>query len=138
MALAAIAGASLTADVRSQEKSRVQLGGALGRMASMFGGKAAKEGITSEVAVKGDRKLTRTDDRGQIIDLAQEKVYEIDYADKSYKVATFAEIRKRIEEAQQKAKDQMARAQGKQASEPQKKMAMDVVSKEAGGKRGRE
>jgi hypothetical protein len=135
MALAAIAGASLTADVRSQEKSRVQLGGALGRMASMFGGKAAKEGITSEVAVKGDRKLTRTDDRGQIIDLAQEKVYEIDYADKSYKVATFAEIRKRIEEAQQKAKDQMARAQGKQASEPQKKMAIDVVSKETGEKK---
>jgi hypothetical protein len=135
MALAAIAGASLTADVRSQEKSRVQLGGALGRMASMFGGKAAKEGITSEVAVKGDRKLTRTDDRGQIIDLAQEKVYEIDYADKSYKVATFAEIRKRIEEAQQKAKDQMARAQGKQGSEPQKKMAIDVVSKETGEKK---
>jgi hypothetical protein len=135
MALAAIAGASLTADVRSQEKSRVQLGGALGRMASMFGGKAAKEGITSEVAVKGDRKLTRTDDRGQIIDLAQEKVYEIDYADKSYKAATFAEIRKRIEEAQQKAKDQMARAEGKQASEPQKKMAIDVVSKETGEKK---
>jgi hypothetical protein len=135
MALAAIAGASLTADVRSQEKSRVQLGGALGRMASMFGGKAAKEGIMSEVAVKGDRKLTRTDDRGQIIDLAQEKVYEIDYADKSYKAATFAQIRKRIEEAQQKAKDQMARAQGKQASEPQKKMAIDVVSKETGEKK---
>ena len=135
MALAAFAGASLTADVRSQEKSRVQLGGALGRMASMFGGKAANEGITSEVAVKGDRKLTRTDDRGQIIDLAQEKVYEIDYADKSYKVATFAEIRKRIEEAQQKAKDQMARAQGKQGSEPQKKMAIDVVSKETGEKK---
>src|SRR4029450_3423281 len=135
MALAAIAGASLTADVRSQEKSRVQLGGARGRMASMVGGKAANEGITSEVAVKGDRKLTRTDDRGQIIDLAQEKVYEVDYADKSYKVATFAEIRKRIEEAQQKAKDQMARAQGKQGSEPQKKMAIDVVSKETGEKK---
>jgi hypothetical protein len=135
VALGAIAGASLTADVRSQEKSRVQLGGALGRMASMFGGKAAKEGITSEVAVKGDRKLTRTDDRGQIIDLAQEKVYEIDYADKSYKVATFAEIRKRIEEARQKAKDQMAHAQGKQASEPQKKMAIDIVSKETGEKK---
>ena len=60
LAIAMLTGASLTADVRSQEKTRMQLGGALGRMASMFGGKAAKDGITSEVAVKGDRKLTRT------------------------------------------------------------------------------
>jgi hypothetical protein len=136
IALTALAAAPLIADVRSQEKTRLQFGGALGRMASMLGGKAAKEGVTSEVAVKGDRKLTRTDQRGQLIDLAAEKVYEIDYADKSYKVATFAEIRKRMEEAQQKAKEQMARAQGdKPASEPQKKMAIDVVSKESGEKK---
>ena len=99
MAIAMLTGASLFADVRSQEKMRMQFGGALGRMVGMFGGKAAKEGMTSEVAVKGDRKLTRTDDRGQLVDLAEEKVYEIDYSDKSYKVATFAEIRKRMEEA---------------------------------------
>ena len=136
VALVAFTGASLLADVRSQEKTRMEFGGALGRMAAMFGGKATKDGITSDVAVKGDRKLTRMEDRGQLIDLAEEKVYEINFADKSYKVATFAEIRKRMEEAQQKAKEQMARAQGnKPASEPQKKMAIDVVSKETGEKK---
>ena len=136
MAIAALTTAPLLADVRSQEKMRMQFGGALGRMAIMFGGKTVKEGITSEVAVKGDRKLTRMDQRGQLIDLAEEKVYEIDYADKSYKIATFAEIRKRMEEAQQRAKEHMARAQGnKPASQPQKKMAIDVVSKETGEKK---
>jgi hypothetical protein len=106
-------------------------------MASMFGGKAVKEGITSEVAVKGDRKLTRTDDRGQLIDLAEEKVYDIDFGDKSYKVMTFAEIRKKMEEARQKAKEQMGRSEGKpsESSEPQKKMAIDVSSKETGEKK---
>ncbi len=135
LAIAMLTGASLTADVRSQEKTRMQLGGALGRMASMFGGKAAKDGITSEVAVKGDRKLTRTDNRGQLIDLAEEKVYDIDFADKSYRVTTFAEIRKKMEEAQQKAKEQMGKAEGQKPSEPQKKMAIDVVSKETGEKK---
>lgn len=135
LAIAMLTGASLTADVRSQEKTRIQLGGALGRMASMFGGKAAKDGITSEVAVKGDRKLTRTDNRGQLIDLAEEKVYDIDFADKSYRVTTFAEIRKKMEEAQQKAKEQMGKAEGQKPSEPQKKMAIDVVSKETGEKK---
>ena len=114
MAIAMLTGASLFADVRSQEKMRMQFGGALGRMVGMFGGKAAKEGMTSEVAVKGDRKLTRTDDRGQLVDLAEEKVHEIDYSDKSYKVATFAEIRKRMEEAREKAREQMEKAAGQQ------------------------
>jgi hypothetical protein len=133
--LLALATAPLTADVRSQEKTRVQFGGALGRMAGMFGGKAAKEGLTSAVAVKGDRKLTRTDERGQLIDLAEEKIYDIDFAAKSYKVSTFAELRKKMEEARAKAKEQMAPAQGTKQGEPQKKMAIDVVSKETGEKK---
>jgi hypothetical protein len=136
LALVVLTDVPLLADVRSLEKTRMQFGGALGRVASMFGGKAVKEGITSEVVVKGDRKLTRMEGRGQLIDLAEEKVYEIDFSDKSYKVATFAEIRKRMEEAQQKVKEQMSSAQeNKQASQPQKKMAIDVVSKETGEKK---
>jgi hypothetical protein len=131
----ALATTPLTADVRSQERTRVQFGGALGKMAAMFSGKAAKEGLTSEVAVKGDRKLTRTDQRGQLIDLAEEKIYEIDFAARSYKVSTFAELRKKMEEARAKAKEQMASAQGTKQGEPQKKMAIDVVSKETGEKK---
>jgi len=132
-----LGGAVLLADVRTEQKTHAAFGGPLGRMIGMFGGKAAKEGMTSEVAVKGDRKLTRTDNRGQLVDLAEEKVYEIDFSDKSYKVATFAEIRKRMEEARAKAKEQMEKSQGTKSSDsqPQKKMAIEVVSKETGEKK---
>jgi hypothetical protein len=40
IAIAMLTGASLVADVRSQEKMRMQFGGALGRMVSMFGGQS--------------------------------------------------------------------------------------------------
>ena len=48
----------------------------LGRMFNMFGGKAAREGTASTVAVKGNRKATMSDAAGQIIDLDEEKVYD--------------------------------------------------------------
>jgi hypothetical protein len=32
----------------------------------LFGGRAAREGVVTTIAVKGDRKVTRTDQRGQI------------------------------------------------------------------------
>jgi hypothetical protein len=136
VAIVAVAAWPCAADVRTEEKSQVKFGGALGKVASLFGGKAAKEGIVSTLVVKGDRKLTRTDDRGQLVDLAEEKVYDIDFGDKSYTVITFAEMRRKLEEAQQKAKEQMGRAQGgqQQSSEP-KKMAIDVISKETGEKK---
>ena len=137
VAIVAVTASPCAADVRTEEKSQVQFGGALGKVASFFGGKAAKEGIVSTLVVKGDRKLTRTDDRGQLIDLAEEKVYDIDFGDKRYTVITFAEMRRKLEEAQQKAKEQMGRAQGGQqpSSEPKKKMAIDVISKETGEKK---
>jgi len=72
-------------DVKTQQKGQVKLGGALGRMFSMFGGKAAREGVVTRVAVKGDRMMTASDENGQLIDLAEEKVYDIDFGGKSYK-----------------------------------------------------
>ena len=42
-------------------------------MVNIFGGKAAREGVTSTVAVKGDRKATLNDTTGQIIDLAKKR-----------------------------------------------------------------
>src|SRR5512134_2353402 len=79
---------SLVADVKTQEKGQVKFEGMLGRMMNMFGGKAAKEGIVSNVAVKGDRKANLTENGGQIIDLDEEKVYELDSRKKTYKVTT--------------------------------------------------
>ena len=92
---------SLSADVRSDQRIRFQLGGALGKMVNMFS-KGAREGVTTMVAVKGNRKATMSgDSTGQIIDLTEEKIYDLDLKNKTYKVTTFAEIRKQMEEAQE-------------------------------------
>ena len=134
----ALGSAVLVADVRTEQKTHATFGGPLGRMVSMFGGKAAKEGVVETVAVKGDRKMTTNDKTARLVDLAEEKVYEIDLDGKSYKVITFDEIRKKMQEEQEKAKEQMAKMQDKKdekPAEPQKKMAIDVATKETGEKK---
>jgi hypothetical protein len=95
--------AALRADVKTDEKMKFEFGGVLGKVVNIFGGKGAREGITSTVAVKGSRKSTFNDTTGQIVDLAEEKVYDLDLKHKSYTVITFAEIRQRMEEAKAKA-----------------------------------
>jgi hypothetical protein len=112
--------APMRADVKTQEKSLVKLGGALGKMVSMFGGKGMREGIVSTVAVKGDRKARITDKTEQIIDLKEEKIYDIDLEDKSYTVTTFAELRKKMEEARQRAKENADKRASKNEEEPKK------------------
>ena len=113
---------SLRADVRSDQKARVEFAGMLGRMFNMFGGKSAREGVTTSIAVKGDRKATTSDTTEQIIDLAEEKVYDLDLKKKSYKVTTFAELRRRMEEAKKKAQEdaqkEAAREKDKTAPPP--------------------
>ena len=118
---------SLRADVREDQKAHVQFAGMLGRMFNMFGGKTAREGVTSTIAVKGDRKATMSDVTGQIIDLGEEKVYDLDLKKKSYTVATFAELRRRMEEAKKKA-DENARKEA--AREKDKPAAADPNAKQ--------
>src|SRR5688572_25606492 len=50
-------GGVAQADVRTDEKTQVKLEGMLGRMAGLFGGRAAREGVVSTVSVKRDRKM---------------------------------------------------------------------------------
>src|SRR4051794_27266113 len=110
------------AEVKTREKSQVKLEGMFGRVMSMFGGKAAKEGIVATAAVKGNRKATMNDSTGQIIDLSEEKVYELDLKKKTYQVTTFDEIRRQMKEAKEKAEKE-AREQSKEEtkeSQPQK------------------
>ncbi len=104
---------SANADVKMDEKSQVKFGGMLGKMFNFFGGKAAKEGMVSSVAVKGDRKMTVTDNVGEIVDLKEEKKYEFDLKKKTYRVITFDQIRKEIEEARQKAEKEAAKSKDK-------------------------
>jgi hypothetical protein len=65
------------------------------------------------VAVKGDREARLTQETGQIVDLSEEKVYDLDLKKKVYKTTTFAELRRRMEEARKKAQEEAQRAQAK-------------------------
>jgi hypothetical protein len=141
-----VAGLALTtvavrADVRADEKSHVEFAGMLGRMVNFFGGKAAREGITSTVAVKGDRKASMNDATGQIIDLGEEKIYDLDLKRKTVKVTTFAELRRRMEEAQKKAQEDAKKEQPQAESKPaqqtkdEKQMEIDFDVKNTGQKK---
>jgi hypothetical protein len=136
-----VSSSSIRADVRADEKTRVELAGMLGRMMNIFGGKAAREGVTSTVAVKGDRKATLNDTTGQIVDLGEEKVYDLDLKKKTYTVTTFAELRRRMEEAQKKAQEDARKesAREKEKAPPpdpnQKQVEVDFDIKNTGQKK---
>jgi hypothetical protein len=107
----------------------------------MFGGKSAREGVTSTIAVKGDRKATTSDATGQIIDLAEEKVYDLDLKKKSYTVTTFAELRRRMEEAKRKADENARKEAAREKDKPAaadpnaKQMEVDFDIKNTGAKK---
>ena len=133
------ASPAIRADVRSEEKSKIEFTGMLGRMVNLFGGKGAKEGTVSTVAVKGNRKATFNDTTGQIIDLGEEKIYELDMKKKTYKVATFAELRRRMEEAKAKAEQNAQKEQAREkTAEPAPKennVEIDFDVKDTGQKK---
>jgi hypothetical protein len=104
-ALALASVEAVHADVRADQKTKFQLAGPLGRMLTMFGGKGAREGVAATVAVKANRKMTLNDATGQIIDLAEEKIYDLDVHRKTYRVTTFEELRRQMEEARRKAEE---------------------------------
>ena len=116
--LAISALASLHADVKTEERMKFELGGMLGKVVNVFGGKDAREGTMTTVALKGSRKSTFSDATGQIIDLAEEKIYDLDVKRKTYRVMTFAELRQRMEEAKAKAEKAAREEQAKQKAEP--------------------
>jgi hypothetical protein len=91
---------SVHADVKTRTKTLLKLEGMLGRIASMAGGAAAKDGLTETVAVKGHRKSSFNSQTGQIVDLSEEKIYNIDFKKKEYRVMTFAALREQLQKAQ--------------------------------------
>jgi hypothetical protein len=128
--VAILASSQALADVRAEEKSQLKFEGMLGRMMNLFGG---GDPLTQVVSVKGDRKATLSKDRGQIVDLAEEKIYDLDLRRKTYTVTTFAELRKRMEEARQKAASQVpAPSQEKPASGQQAEFEVEFSLKESG------
>lgn len=135
--LVALAAGPARADVKTREKSQIKFEGMLGRMVGMFGGKAAKEGIESATAVKGNRKATMNDTTGHIVDLSEEKIYDVDMAKKTYAVMTFDQMRQRMREARERAEKDARKEQGKEekAGQPQKEFEVDFDVKETGQKK---
>lgn len=133
--LAALVFGAALADAKIEEKTQVEFTGMMGKAFKIFGGKAAKEGTVSTKAVKGDRMMERTEDNGHLIDLAAEKVFEINFGKKTYTVKTFAEIREEMRKAMEdmkKHKGEMAEAQ--QPKEGQIEYEVDFDVKETGNK----
>jgi hypothetical protein len=129
-----------SAEVKTRDKAQVKFEGTLGRVMNLFGGKATKEGIVSTNAVKGDRKATFNDDTGRIVDLKEEKVYDLDMKKKTYQVTTFEELRRRLREAQEKAQRDAQKEQGQeqpqaQQQKPEKELEVDFDVKETGQKK---
>ena len=127
------------AEVKTRDRTQVHFEGMLGRMFSMFGGKAAKEGVESTTAVKGNRKATINDTTGKIIDLSEEKVYDLDMKKKMYTVTTFDDLRRKMREQADQAKQQAQKEepapQQQQAQKPQKEYQVDFDVKETGQKK---
>ncbi|PYR76654.1 MAG: hypothetical protein DMF86_11595, partial [Acidobacteria bacterium] len=108
-----LGAAMVTADVKTRDRAQLKFES---RVLNFFMGKAAKEGIESTVAVKGSRKATMNDATGRIVDLAEEKVYDLDVHRKTYTVKTFAQIRQEMRDEQK----------------PEREMEVDVDVKETG------
>lgn len=121
LSLVAVGAGAAQAEVKTRNKSQVKFEGMLGRMMGMFGGKAVKEGVVATSAVKGDRMVTLNDTTGRIVDLAEEKVYELDLKKKSYTVMTFAELRQQLKEAQEKAQRDAEKAAKEEAGKEKEK-----------------
>lgn len=125
------ASTQLSADIRTDQRVKFQLGGAIGRLVNMFS-KGAREGSTSVVAVKGNRKATMSDTTGQIIDLSEEKIYDLDMKKKTYKVTTFAQLRKQMEDAEREAEKSAReeRSEPREPSQPSQPSQKDPNEKE--------
>lgn len=140
--LVTVTAVPASAEVKTREKTAVKFEGMLGRMMGLFGGKAAREGIVSTTAVKGNRKVTINDQSGQIVDLGEEKIYDVDFRKKEYKVTTFAEIRQRMKEARERAErdaresgEKTEKSDPQEPGKPAKEYEVDFDLKETGQKR---
>jgi hypothetical protein len=126
-----VPAALVRAEIKTEEKNLIKFEGFLGKMMGMFAGKAAREGIINTVAVRGNRKATMSDTTGEIVDLSEEKVYSLDLKKKTYEVATFDEIRRRMLEAQEKAK-KAVKQEPAEAPPQGQEMETDFSVKESG------
>jgi hypothetical protein len=134
--LLALTAPPTIADVRTRERTAIKFEGMLGRVVGMFGGRAARDGIVSTTVVKADRKATITDTTTQIIDLSEERVYDLDLKRRTYQITTFDEIRRQMREAREKAeRDAKQQRQDEPGPEPGVEMDVDFDVRETGARK---
>lgn len=127
--------APLLADVKTRDRTTLKFES---RLLNFFMGKAAKEGLQTTTAVKGNRKATFNDSTGRIIDLSEEKVYDLDMKKKTYTVTTFDELRRRMREQAEKAQEQARKqepGEAQEAQKPQREYEIDFDVKDTGQKK---
>jgi hypothetical protein len=124
------------ADVKTEERTKIELPGLLGGFMKTFGGKAAREGVVSKVALKGNRKMSVNEDTATLVDLSEEKIYQIDMKKKTYTVLTFEQMRRQMQEAMDKAKAELAKNRPPQptTSDQQPQFDVDFKLQESGQK----
>jgi len=103
--MAAIAVTTMHADVKTRQRTQLKFEGMMGRVMNMASGGAA-DGITNTVAVRGARKAEINDRTGRIVDLTEERVYELDIRRREYRIVTFAELRAQWQKAKADAERQ--------------------------------
>ena len=107
-------------------------------MFNLFGGKGAKEGIEGKTAVKGNRKAVLSDTGGTIIDLSEEKVYELDIEEEAVQGRRPSSRSARDARGAERAAKEAERAEPGEKSEPQKpakEHEVDFDVKETGQKK---
>ena len=122
LVVAALSAPHVLADVKTREKTTMKFEGFMGGIINKMSG--GNDGLTSTVAVKGNRMSTINDTNGQIVDLVEEKIYMLDVKRKEYKTVTFAEMRKQMEEARK------ALQQQQQSMNPEDKQAVQDAGKQ--------
>lgn len=114
--ICALAASALSADVKTTQRATIKFEGMLGRMIGLFGG--SDDGKPQTIAVRGDRKAMLTDGSGRIVDLGEEKIYDLDGRRKTYTVTTFDELRRQMKDAEEKAKEDAEEAGDEPARDP--------------------
>lgn len=129
-ALVAITVAAPAADVKTTERTQVKFEGMLGRVVGLFGG---SKPMSSTVAVSGDRKATLGDNGGgRIVDLGEEKIYNLNGRNKTYTVTTFEELRRQMKEAQEEAAKEAEKSGEKPEERTGPEYEIDFDVKETG------
>lgn len=104
--IVAVAAAALpstgSAAVRIEERSEMRFAGAIGKVARFVTG-SEPEVETTITAATASRKVSISRKTGEIVDLDEGAMYQLDLENRTYTVSTFEELRRHAERARREA-----------------------------------